>query len=162
MEEGCSGELLMSWTYNFGSNPSVAYVRLLISDTDPTTPVFQDEEILAFIQIQCAQFQSAQFYSPPAGQNLPQTLPNIPYLRVAALAIDSMAVNAGKLAVISRLLDVELDAKNAASFLQSQAKSLRDLDDNSGAFFIVEQVNNDWSLYQRYWNQVARQQGIPF
>jgi hypothetical protein len=86
----------------------------------------------------------------------------MPWYRIAAALLDCVASNKAKLASIKRILDVQLDSSDAAKFLQAQAKAYRDLDDNSGAFFIIEQVNNEWSLYQRYWNQVQRQQGVPF
>jgi hypothetical protein len=140
----------------------------MISDTqqyepDGVTPgyVFADQEILAMAQIVSAPFQSGQFYSPPQGAYLPQGVVQ-PWFRIAAGLLDCMASNKAKLASIKKILDVQLDSSDAAKFLQAQAQAYRDADDNIGAFFIIEQVNNDWSLYQRYWNQTARQQGIPF
>lgn len=157
-----------TFSYNYGANPPIDYPRLMISDTveflpGTSTPgyVFADQEIQAITQIVAAPFQSAQFYSPPQGQALPQGVVT-PWFRIAASLLDCMAANKSKLASIRRILDVELDPSRAAQFLQDQAAAYRDLDDNSGAFFIIEQVNNEWSLAQRYWNQVARQQGIPY
>lgn len=156
------------FTYQGGLNPPIDYPRLMVSDTqqylaDGVTPayVFSDQEILAIEQVVASPFQSAQFYSPPLGQQLPQGVV-MPWFRIAASLLDCMVANKAKLASIKRILDVQLDSSDAAKWLQSQAKSYRDLDDNSGAFFIIEQVNNEWSLYQRYWAQVQRQQGIPF
>ena len=140
----------------------------MISDTqaylsDGITPgyVFADQEILAIEQVVFSPFQSAQFYTPPQGQQLPQGV-IMPWFRIAAALLDCMAANKAKLASIKRILDVQLDSSDAAKFLQAQAKAYRDMDDNSGAIFIIEQVNNDWTLAQRYWNQTARQQGIPY
>lgn len=146
------------FTYDFSSNPMVAYVRLLIPDTTaalPNTPIFQDEEILAFYTIQASQFQSSMFFSGPAGKNLP-TSP-LSYLRVAALAIDTIANNAAQIGIVSKLLDVQL--KDAAAILGARADSFRKIDDESGAFAIVEQCQTVWATRQRYWNQVARQTG---
>ena len=120
--------------------------------------IFSDEEYAAMAQILTMQFQSAQFYSPPAGQNLPQV--PVPWLRVAALALDAMAANKSYLASVEELLDVKLDAGKSADALRKQAQAYRDQDDNSGSFMIIEQVNDDFSFFQRYWNQVARQQGL--
>lgn len=157
-----------TFSYQFGANPPIDYPRLMISDTqqfepDGVTPgyVFADQEITSITQIVSAPFQSAQFYTPPQGQQLPQGVV-MPWFRIAASLLDCMAANKAKLASIKRILDIQLDSSDAAKFLQAQAKAYRDLDDNSGAFFIIEQVNNEWTLYQRYWNQVQRQQGIPF
>lgn len=155
------------FTYTGGENPPIDYPRLMISDTtefakDGTTPiyVFSDQEIAAMTQIQLLQFQSSQFFSPPAGLNLPSY--PVPYLRIAAGLLDAMVANKAKLASVRRILDVELDPSKAAQWLKEQAQAYRDADDNSGSFFIIEQVNNDWSLYQRYWSQVQRQQGVGF
>ena len=154
-----------TFTYTGGANPPIDYPRLLISDTvqyapDGITPVyvFSDEEIGAMTTIVTLPFQSAQFYSPPAGRTLPQSPTT--YLRIAAGLLDCMAANKSKLASVKRILDVELDPASAAKWLRQMAQEYRDADDNSGAFMIIEQVNNDWTLTQRYWNQVQRQQGV--
>lgn len=154
------------FTYNGGANPPIDYPRLMVSDTkefaeDGTTPIyiFSDQEIQAMTQIVRLQFQSSQFYSPPAGRFLPNV--PVPWLRIAAALIDAMVVSNAKLAAIVRILDVELDPSKAAQWLREQAKAYREADDNSGSFFIIEQVNNGWALSQRYWNQVQRQQGVP-
>lgn len=150
----------MAFTYDFDSDPAISYVRLLISDTDSAQQVFQDAEITAAFTIQQSQFQSGMFFSPPAGRDLPAS--PLSYLRVAALLLDAMAVNSAKLAVFTRILDVEMKPADAAKALREQAASYRTTDDESGAFMIIEQVNNGWSLRDRYWNQVQRQQGQGF
>ena len=157
-----------TFSYQYGANPPIDYPRMMISDTqqylpDGVTPgyVFADQEIMAAVQIEASTFQTAQFYSPPQGQYLPQGVV-MPWRRIAATLLDCMAANKAKLSSIKRILDVQLDSSDAAKWLQEQAKIYRDTDDNSGAIFIIEQVNNEWSLFQRYWNQVARQQGLPY
>jgi len=37
----------MAFTYNFGANPQIDYIRLLISDTVDLNHVFEDSELLA-------------------------------------------------------------------------------------------------------------------
>ena len=157
-----------TFSYQFGANPPIDYPRIMISDTqqflpDGVTPgyVFADQEIQAITQVVFSTFQSAQFYSPPQGQYLPQGVV-MPWKRIAAQLLDCMASNKAKLASIKRILDIQLDSSDAAKWLQAQAKAYRDDDDNCGGFFIIEQVANEWALSQRYWNQVARQQGIPY
>lgn len=154
----------MSFTYDLTSNPTVAYVRLLISDTvdnPPTQPaIFSDEEITAFYRIQQAQFQSSMFFSGPAGRNLPAS--PVSYLRVAALALDSIAANKSRLASITQLLDVHLSPNVAAKALRDQAAAYRETDDNSGAFAIIEQCTTGWSFRDRFWSQIQRQQGGGF
>lgn len=150
----------MAFTYDFDTEPAISYVRLLVSDTDSQNFVFSDAEVTAAFTIQQSQFQSAQFFTPPAGRNLPAT--PLSYLRVAALLLDSMASNSSKLAMFTRILDVEMAPQNAAKMLREQAKSYRETDDDSGAFMIIEQVNNGWALRDRYWAQIQRQQGQGF
>lgn len=146
------------FTYDFNSNPQVAYVRLMIPDTvntDAQPAVFNDNEINAFYTIQQSQFQSSMFFSWPAGRNLPSQ--PVSYLRVAALALDTLANNSAQLGIITKLLDVSLSPKDAAAALAARADSLRKTDDESGAFVVVEQVNTVWAFIDRYWKQVQRQ-----
>lgn len=156
----------MSFSYNFGNSPMPDWPRMLCGDTVQFAPngnrvyIFEDQEYQSFAQILTMQFQSAQFYSPPAGQNLPQV--PVPWLRVAALALDAMAANKSYLASVEELLDVKLDAGKSADALRKQAQAYRQQDDDAGSFMIIEQVSDDFSLYQRYWNQVARQSGLQY
>lgn len=157
-----------SFSYGFGSNPPIDYPRMLISDTqqyaaDGVTPiyVFADSEIMAAYQIQQLMFQSSQFFSPGnTGSVSDQSLPTQPvtYLRVAALLLDCIASNKARLASIKQLLDVKLDSSDAAIQLRAQAEEYRQVEDNAGAFFIIEQCPNDWSFFDRFWKQVQRQQ----
>lgn len=148
------------FTYDFDTNPQVAYVRLLISDTvntDEQPAIFSDTEISAFYVIQMSQFQSSMFFSGPAGRNLPSQ--PLSYLRVAALALDSLASNKARLSSITKLLDVSLSPDKAALALRTQAQEYRTVDDESGAFVIFEQVTTVWSFRDRFWSQVQRQTG---
>ena len=90
----------MSWSYQAGNNPVIDYPRILVGDLNPTYPIFQDEQILAIEQIVTTPMQSGMFWSTPngplggrtLGPNLPQ-IP-IPYYRVAAIMLQSMAPEA--------------------------------------------------------------------
>ena len=146
----------MSWTYTPGATQK-DYVRLLVADTDISDQIFQDEEIQAFISIQAMQFQSGMFYSGADGANLPAG--PVSLLRAAALALDSLAANKSRLASIKQLLDVRLDSSDAAIQLRETAKEYREVDDNSGAFAIIEQCNDTFSFRDRFWKGVQRQQG---
>lgn len=150
-----------TYTYDFDTAPTISYVRLLIPDTQflpnvsPPQMIFSDQEINALFAIQAGTWQSGMFYSGVQGQNLP-SLP-LSYVRVAALALDSLANNKGKLGNVVKLLDVQLDWKAAASILREGAKTYREVDDNAGAFMIIEQTPTDWAFAQRWWNQFQRQ-----
>ena len=156
------------FTFNGGATPIPDYPRIMIADTqeflpDGVTPgyIFSDQEINAVIQIVASPFQSSQFYTPPQGQYLPQGV-IMPWYRIAAALLDCMVANKAKLASIKQILDVKLDSSDAANWLKQQAAAYRQVDDESGAIFIIEIVPNEWTLAQRYWNQVARAQGVPF
>lgn len=148
----------MSFSYNNcdGSQPQIDYMRLLCSDTVSLNHVFEDSELLAFATITALPFQSAQFYDTPLGATLP-TSPTT-YLRSAALALRSLAANKSRLASIKQLLDVKLDSSDAAIQLRATADSYLEMDDNNGAFFMIEQCNDNFSFRQRFWNTVQRQQ----
>ncbi len=157
----------MSFSYGLGlkppvPNPPIDYPRLLVSDTrefaaNGTTRIyiFEDAEIQAVGLINGLVWQSAQFWSGPAGQYLPPTPVN--YLRAAALLLDSLAANRARLASIKQVLDIKLDPAVAAKNLKDQAQAYRDADDNSGAFIIAEQVNDQFSFIDRWWKQIQRQ-----
>lgn len=152
----------MSFSYNLGANPAIDYPRLLIADTtqfasDGTTPiyVYEDEEIQAATRIETSVFQSAQLFSGAQGRPLPTSV--VPYRRIAATLLDALAADTGRLAGIKQVLDVKLDNSDCAIQLRAGAQALRDADDNSGAFFIAEQVNGPFSFIDRWWKEVQRQ-----
>lgn len=148
----------MAWTYNDGNNPLIDYPRLLLSDTNGLKPIFSDGEIMSGYGInQQSAFQSSQYFSGPAGRPIAYTPVN--YLRCAALLLKSLAANRARLASIQQLLDVKLRPKDASDALLAVADSYLDMDDNSGAFFIAEQVTTVWGFYDRFWAQWQRQQG---
>jgi len=159
-----------TFSYQGGANPIIDYPRLLISDTvqfaaDGTTPVyvFSDQEITSAESIVMGIQQSAQFFNTPAGPTgggtLGSYLPNlpVPYYRVAGMLLNSMAANKSKLSSVMQLLDVKLDSSKAAKALQDQAKAYFEMDDNSGAFVIIEQVNDSFSFASRFWKTWQRQ-----
>jgi hypothetical protein len=154
----------MSFSYGFGSNPPIDYPRLLISDTVATDPAsgqrvyaFEDSEILAATSIEQAVWMSPQFFSPPAGTGTIANTPT-PWRRIAATLLDSLASNQARLAIVSKLLDVTINPRASAE-MRAQAAALRQADDESGAFVIIEQVNDVFSFRDRFWKQVQRQQG---
>lgn len=150
----------MSFSYQLGANPQIDIPRLLISDTQSTNHVFEDQEILMFYVVQQSMFQSSMQYAGTSGQNLPSN--PVSYLRVAALALDSLAANKSRLASVTELLDVKLSVDKAADQLRKQAAEYRDIEDNAGAFAIIEQTPTVWAFADRYWKGVQRQQGIGF
>lgn len=153
----------MSFSYQYGANPPIDYPRFLCSDTvqnDPATGqrvyAFEDSEITMAAQIEMAVWMSPQFYSPPAGNATIQN-PPYPWRRIAANLLDALAANSARLQIIAKLLDVTINPR-ASDAIRAQAQALRTADDNSGAFVIIEQVNDAFSFRDRFCKQVQRQQ----
>lgn len=145
-------------------NPQIDYIRGLVFDTNQFNAkggrgyIWSDEEILMYEQMQTQTFQSAQFFSGPAGRFIPPT--PLDYYRVAGTMLMGLSANKAALSSIEKVLDVQVDASKAAAALQTTAQNYFDMSDNSGAFVIIEQVNDYFSFADRFWKQVQRQQGI--
>lgn len=146
----------MSFTYIYGT--PIFYVRLLIPDTNAASPIFQDNEIQGFLDINTMIWQSSMYYSYQGGlQNLPLSPSNL--MRAAALALNALAGNSSRLAAVVGLLDVKLSPAAAAKALQDTAQRYLDMDDNSGAFALYEQCTTEWGLRDRWISQLQRQTG---
>jgi hypothetical protein len=145
----------MSFSYDLENTPRIAYIRLLVADTDSTTAIFSDEEIEAAYRIQAATFQSSMKYSGRNGATLPSS--PVSYLRVAALLLDSLAANKSRLSSITQLLDVKLSPDKASAALREQAKQYRTVDDESGAFMVIEQCSTVWGFVDRFYKTIQRQ-----
>lgn len=149
--------LFQMFTYQFGANPPIDYPRFLIADTVDEDHIFEDSEITMATRIEQLTWQSGMFWSYPAGANLPST--PVPYRRVAANLLDSIAANKSRLSSVIAILDVKLSPEKAAEQVRSQAAALREVEDDAGAFVIIEQVHDVFSFRQRFWSQVQRMQG---
>jgi len=146
----------MAFTYIYGT--PIFYVRLLIPDTNSATPIFQDDEIQGFMDINTFTWQSSMFSSYQSGnQQLPLTPSN--FLRAAALALNTIAGNTARLGVISSLLDVKISGPQAAAALKAQADAYLAMDENSGAFAIAEQCTTVWAFRDRWLAMLQRQTG---
>lgn len=146
------------FSYNPQDPTDADLVRQLIPDTvntDEQPAIFNDYEIANLFTIQQRVWQTGMYYSPPAGRNLPYS--PVSLLRVAAIGVDIVANNAAMLQQIARLLDVSVAA--AAKDLGDRAQRYRQIDDESGAFAIIEQVKTTWDYTTRFWNQIQRMQG---
>lgn len=154
----------MAFTYQGGANPPIDYIRMLISDTVQTDVqgnrvyAFEDSEIQAGYAIEQNVWMAPQFYSGVAGQAA-ETNPPVSYRRVAATMLDCLASNQARFQIISQILDVKVN-QGASKEMRATAQALRDTEDNSGAFVIIEQVNDEWSFRDRFWKTVQREQGL--
>lgn len=151
----------MAFTYQYGANPTIDYPRMLISDTTQNNAqgqriyAFEDSEILSAYAIEQNVWMSPQFYSGNIGLQT-ESNPPVSYRRVAATLLDCLAADQARLSILSQVLDVKLQP-HAVTDMQAQAKALRDADDNSGSFVIIEQVNDEWSFRDRYWKSIQRE-----
>ena len=146
----------MSFSYVYGT--PIFYVRLLVPDTNSATPIFQDDEIQGFMDVNQMTWQSSMYNAWQSGRiQLPQTPSN--FLRAAALALNALAGNAARLAAVIGLLDVKLNPAASAAALKAQAKAYLDMDDNSVAFAIYEQVTTVWASRDRWLAMLQRQTG---
>jgi hypothetical protein len=147
----------MAFTYDFTTAPQISNVRLLVGDTDPANPVFQDVEVMAALQAESSQnmILGLSGFSPNPGVQQIYS-----YRRSAAWLLNALAGNLSRLgSVISQLLDVHLAPGIASKELRSQAQSLIDQEMNSGQFAVSEMVVNQFSMRERLNAMLLRQQG---
>lgn len=133
------------FTYDFTSNPTVANVRLLVSDTVNVAPlpIWQDEEIQAALNM----FSSQGIIVGLSGFNI--AVPQIySYRRAAALLLRSLAGNRARMAAIE-ILDVKLSGSQAANSLRQIAEDLVTSEENDGYFAVSEMVQNQFSMRER-------------
>lgn len=153
----------MGFTYGYGSNPAIDYPRLMVGDTvefqaDGITRayIFDDREIQMATMIELGVFQSSQFYDFNGGAPSLLGGNGTPYRRIAATLLDAICASQSRLAGVIQLQDVKLAVDKAAKALQEAAKTLRETDDDSGAFAIIEQVPNQFAFRDRFWKTVQR------
>ena len=146
----------MSFSYQFGANPTIDWPRLLISDTtefaaDGITRVyiFEDAEIsTVYTMIQGFAI---------TGKGTFQRTPSARF--VAATLLDSLASDRARLGGALRVLDIEVDLGKASQALRDQAKALRDAENNDGSFAITEVGWDQFARKERLWAQIERLSG---
>lgn len=127
----------MAFTYDVTTSRGL--VRLLLSDTNSSNVIFQDDEIDAFLTIE--------------GDNIK---------RAAATGKEAIAINQALLLKVIKLLDLQTDGSAVARELRMQAKELRDqakeeeANEEGGGFDYAEIVTNTFSARERIWNQRLR------
>jgi hypothetical protein len=147
----------MGFSYNYGSNPTIDYPRLLIADTvefapNGTTPVyiFDDREILAMYNI------GAVSVIGPSGGGQVNVVSNPSPRYVAANLLLSLAGNKARLANALKVLDIQVNTQGAAQELRAIAETWLEMEWNSGDVAIVEQVVDQFSARERLWKQMVR------
>ena len=106
----------MTWTYTAGAT-ALDNVRLLITDTDATNPIFTDEEITAFL-----------------------TLNSDGVLYAAAMALETIGSSEVLVLKVIRLLDLQTDGASVSRELRMRAGVLRDIADKAGQTFDIAEM----------------------
>lgn len=149
-----------NFTYDFNTNFPVSAVRLMASDTTPPG-IFNDDEVNAALYLESSQalYVSGQA-APIANATQNPAIPQIySYRRSAALLLDSIAAQLSQQAAVESILDVKLECQQAAAQARASAKTLRDIEANSGNFAIAETVVNQFAGRERVYKQLLRLYG---
>lgn len=125
--------------FTTSASTDVGKVRLLISDRDSEYPIFSDEDIEAFLDMNSDSVR-----------------------RAAAEALDAMASNEAFVQKRITLLDLTTDGPATAAALRAGANKLRELadledeSDDDGAFDYAEMTVNDFTTRERFVKQAQR------
>jgi hypothetical protein len=143
----------VSFTYDFTNAPDISTVRLLVSDTDSSQPIFQDDEVNAALNM----FSSQGIIIGLTGYCLAVPVKQLySYRRAAAVLLNALAGNKARLGAIVGLLDVKLNAAQASAALKELAQSYIDQEQNDGYFAISEMVQDSFSMRERLWKMLYR------
>ena len=127
----------MAFTFNLATD--VGRVRLLIPDRDSTDPLFQDDEITAFLSLE--------------GD----------VRRATALALETLASDQALVLKAVRLLDITTDGGKVSDALLKRATGLREqaeraeMAEENGLFDIAEMVPNSFA-----WRERVRNEGLRY
>lgn len=125
--------------FTFDVSTSRGQVRLLVPDRSPEEPLFQDDEIDAFLTLESSNVR-----------------------RAAALALETAASDMTLTLKVIRLLDLTTDGAKTADALLKRAEKLRsqaddaELAEEGGAFDIAELGLNDFAWRERVWKEGLR------
>ena len=144
----------MAFTYDFNAALLLSQVRMLVPDT-VAPGVFSDAEVNQAIYLESAQGTYASGQAVPNGLPVPNAVQVYSVRRAAALLVDILANNWGKLAIMESILDVKINP-GAAKALGDRAESLRNTEAMSGAFAIAEWVLDPFTAQERVWKQMLR------
>ena len=127
----------MAFTYNLTTE--AGKVRLLITDTDHTNPIFEDNEIDVFLSITAVDGTN--------DINL-----------AAAMALETIAASEALVQKKIKLLDLTTDGPAVATSLRAAAKLLREQSDNESYIDWSEMSLNTFAARDIIWNDALRTQ----
>lgn len=124
-------------TFSTDPTTDIGKIRLIIGDKDGQYPIFQDDEIQAFLDM--------------AGD----------VRRAAADALDAIASDQVMVLKVVRTLDLQTDGAAMSRELRQHAKSLREQANaadagNGDLFDIAEFADDAFSQRERVWKQALR------
>lgn len=110
-------------------------VRMLCTDRDSANPIFQDDEIDAFLAIEGSSVRLA-----------------------AALALETIASDQVLVLKVVKTLDTQTDGAKVADSLLKRAAALREAENNDpeGSFDIAENVFDNFSQSERWFKYGQR------
>ncbi len=127
----------MAFTYNLTTE--AGKVRLLITDTDYTNPIFEDNEIDVFLSLTAVDGTN--------DINL-----------AAAAALETIAASEALVQKKIKLLDLTTDGPAVATSLRAAAKILREQSDNESYIDWSEMSLNTFAARDIIWNDALRTQ----
>lgn len=107
--------------FSYDASTDAGKVRLLIADTHELTAIFSDEEITAFLE-----------FTEVDGENT--------VLLAAALACESLAVDAVRTLKVLQMLDLKTDGAAVARALRQQATAWREQAEKEVTFEVIEMI----------------------
>lgn len=141
----------MSFTYDWQTAPVQAQLRLMVGDTDASQPIFTDDEINGALAANNSQnIMRTSGYFPAVPQVFSMG-------RAAALLLNSLSSVKARLLVL-KVLDVDIDGTRAAAQLKALGQSYIDQEVSSGYFAVSEMVQDSFSMRERLWKMLYRQQ----
>jgi len=126
-----------------------------VSDTVNVAPlpIWQDEEVQAALNI----FVSTNMLVGLSGYNLAVPVPQTwSYRRSAAVLLRSLAGNKARMATVG-LLDAKINGAAAANALRAIATDYVTSEENDGFFAVSEMVQDAFSMRERLWKMLYRQ-----
>jgi hypothetical protein len=147
----------VSFTYDFTNFPQLSLLRMMVGDTQDgpaPLPIFQDAEINAALNRYSAQgvIIALSGYTPAIPPN-----PNVfSFGQAAALLLNSIGATKAR-NLVQSLLDVKLNGQAAAKALTDLGQTYIDQEAAGGFFAVAEMVQNNFSMRERLWKMLYRQ-----
>jgi hypothetical protein len=144
----------MSFSYDWVNSPTIAQVRMMVGDTQPSPaplPIFQDIEIQGALNA----YNSQSIIIGLSGYNVSPPAQIYSFGRAAALLLNSINATKARI-VVSNALDVHVTASAASAALKALAQSYIDQENSVGYFAVAEMGVDQFWYRERLYNQLLR------